>query len=321
MMSMKNRVFNTLIVLSAIVLVLFLCCGIASSANDRKIIIDKNLKPGMILKEAIELLGPPESIKLSNAGTIIIPYDTLGLSIEVVSDGKTIDSIHIESSFKGSFASGLEIGAETQKIISVYNQPDIFTGEKMEYSSIGRIFQIHQGKVTGADLYSDDSKLYHRIAMKEPEQPAETRATVRTEISKEVREELRKELREEVREEVKEEVRKEVKEKVREEIDKEYNQVYNEDTNIFDLYGFKVKQVSQKVIIKEITPGSLAEKGGLKVGEPIRKAFYQSNKIQNIYAIKGLEAILRRAVVKRQKTINILQEGNRYYIVNVPGVK
>ena len=73
--------------MSAIILINFVHAEIAESANNSQIIIDDNLKPGMALKDAIELLGPPERITVSNTGTIFIPYNTLGLSIEVFSDG------------------------------------------------------------------------------------------------------------------------------------------------------------------------------------------------------------------------------------------
>ena len=95
-----------------------------------------------------------ERIKIGDTGTVIIPYNTLGLSIEVMNDGTTVDGIHLQSTFKGRFASGLEIGADYQRILSAYNQPDIMTKDIIDYSDMARKFHIKQGRLVGADLYS-----------------------------------------------------------------------------------------------------------------------------------------------------------------------
>src|SRR4030042_6817556 len=127
-MVIGNRIMRFLIIISAIILIDLFYFGIAKPANNNKNIINENLKPGMLLKDAIELLGPPERIQVSKIGTIVMSYNTLGLSIEVMNDGTIIEGIHLQSSFKGRFASGLEIGADMQKIMSAHNnRPDIIT--------------------------------------------------------------------------------------------------------------------------------------------------------------------------------------------------
>ena len=97
-----------------------------------------------------------------------------------------------------------------------------------------------------------------------------------------------------------------------------YEEVYDEGASVFDFYGFKVKRANEGVIITEIRPESVAEYGGLKVGEPIRKAFFEGYGVRNIYSVPGLENILKKAIEKGKKTINILQSNNYYYIVEVP---
>ena len=112
-------------------------------------------------------------------------------------------------------------------------------------------------------------------------------------------EEVQEKVQEEVREEVKEELREEVKRELREEVLEEVNKEVAEDFDVFDLYGFKVKMLSKGVVISEIRPASVAENGGLKVGEPIRKAAYKGSSARNIYYVSGLEKILKRAIVKK----------------------
>lgn len=278
MMVIKNRIIPFLVIIATIFLVDFISFDIAKSVENSRIIIDENLKPGMALKDAIDLLGPPESIKVSDIGTVVIPYSALGLSVEVLSDGTIIEGIHLQSNFRGRFASGLEIGVEAQKILTVYNQPDIMTKDIIEYSDIARMFQIYQGRLVGADLYSEKSTLYRQVSSKETAKHEKKEAA-----------------------------------KYEDEETEEY-----EEVRVFDLYGFKVKNRPEGIIITEVRPGSVAEKGGLKVGEPIRKAFYKGRSVLNIYTATGLKAILERAINKGKKTINILQSENHYYKVSVP---
>ena len=285
-MVIGNRIMRFLIIISAIILIDLFYFGIAKPANNTQIIIDENLKPGMLLKDAIELLGPPERIQVSKIGTIVMSYNTLGLSIEVMNDGTIIEGIHLQSSFKGRFASGLEIGADIQKILSVDNRPDIITKGIIEYFDIARIFQIDQGRLVGADIYSGESTLYRQASNKQ---------TGRYEDI------------ETVNYEDKEPVNYEGIETMKYEGDR-----------IFDLFGFKAKSSFKgEVIITEIRPGSAAEHGGLKVGERVRKASFEGYE-RNIYSIPGLERILRKAIEKGKKTVNILQSNNYYYIVEVP---
>jgi hypothetical protein len=314
MMTVKSRINHFLIIISAIIVCDFVFLGTAESADNTQIIIDENLKSGMALKDAIELLGPPETIKVSNNGTVVIPYDTLGLSIEMMNNGTTIEAVHVQPSFKGRFASGIQIGADYQKILSTYNQPDIMTKENIEYFDQARIFQIHEGKLSGADLYAPTSTLYHRSSGTETVKNA---AIAPVAVSEDVPEGTREALRQELREEVREEVRQELREEVREEV----SQGLGEDVDIFDLYGFKVRNTSRGIVVTEIRPGSVAERGDLKTGEPIRKVFYGGAGKLNIYSVKGLEKFLRSAINKNKKTVNILQDKNYYYKVEVPEIK
>ena len=305
MMLIGNRIMKFFIIISTIILINLICFEIARPADNTQIIIDNNLKPGMPLKDAIELLGPPERIQVSKNGTVVLPYDTLGLSIEVMSDGTIIEVIHLQSSFRGRFASGLEMGADYQKILSAYDQPDIMTKDIIEYSDITRIFQIHQGRLVGADLYSGKSTLYSQVSIKETEKHEEVRG--------------KKVSNEEIRDEVvsDEEVRDE---QVRsEEVSNE--EARDKEIHVFDLFGFKIKNTYGGIIITEIRPASVAEYGGLKVGEPIRKASLEGYGVRNIYYMSGLESILRKAIEEGKKTINILQNKNHYYIVEVPKIK
>lgn len=298
----KNRYIW--IVTTVLLLSFYYLAGIAFAQAGGGITIDGNLKPGMPLKDAVELLGSPEKVKISDIGTVIMSYDSAGLSIEVLSDGSVVEAIHLQPGFKGRFASGIAIGDDTRKIITSYNKPDTETKEVIEYSMPARRFLIIQDKLAGADLYKDKSALYHQIPVKAV-----------------------KIFEEKITENNEKKVVEGSAEKVAEQKVENEDDYYNEEAaderdepeiNVFELYGFKVKQAGNKVIITEVTPGSFAEEGGLKVGEPIRKVFYERSSERNIYAVSGLKSILKRAIEKRRKFVNILQSQNYYFKMKVP---
>jgi hypothetical protein len=305
-----NRIMKFFIIISTIILIDLIYFEIAKPADNARIIIDENLRLGMPLKDAINLLGPPERIQISKIGTIVLPYDTLGLSIEVMSDETIIEGIHLQSSFKGQFASGLEIGVDFQKILSVYNQPDMMTKGTIEYYDIARIFQIDQGRLIGADLYSEKSTLYRQVSSKETGKygEKETGKYGEKEAGKYGEKEAGKY-------EEKETGGYEEKEAGKYEEKETGN---DEEVDVFELFGFKVKNTYQGVIITEIRPVSVAEYGGLKVGERVRKASLEGYGVRNIYTVSGVENILKKAIERGKKTVNILQDKNYYYIVEVP---
>ena len=221
---LKNKIVHFLLIISAVILFDLISFEIAMPAGNTSIIIDENLKAGMTLKDAIQLLGPPEKIFASDAGTVVMSYDKLGLSLEIMNNGNEVEKINIQSSFKGMFATGIEIGADFQKILSAYNQPDIMTKEFIEYSDLARRFQLSEGKLTGAELYSSADKINKPVTYKAPLK--ETARTVPAEtVSEEVNENMREALREELREEVREELREEA------------IKGYSKDFDVFSLYG------------------------------------------------------------------------------------
>lgn len=306
-----NRIMKLLVIISIIALVDLIHLGIAEPADNTQIIIDENLKIGMPLKDAMDLLGSPEKIQVTEIGTIVLSYDALGLSIEAVNDGTIVEGIHLLPSFRGKFTSGLEIGVDSEKILSVYNQPDIIKENTIEYHDMARVFHIHRGKLAGADLYSEKSTLYRQVTSEETEKPEEAHE----EVSEEIREELREEVREEVRQEIREEVRKEVRKEVRQTVLEDPL----EGASVFEIFGFEVKgSYDQGIVVTEIRPGSAAESGGLKVRERIRKVYFKGHEVRNIYAMSGLKMILKRAIEQGKKTVYILQNGNRYHKIEIP---
>ena len=163
--SVRIFLFITLATLS-----LFQPCHAGTEVSPSEIIIDENLKLGMTVKDAFNLLGSPERLEISDRGTILIPYSGYGLLIEVESNGTIIEGLHLQASFSGSFQSGLYMGADFQEILNVYRQPDGMTKDTIEYRDIARIFRTHDGKLVGADIYLSKGSLYRRVVGSTPAQ-------------------------------------------------------------------------------------------------------------------------------------------------------
>lgn len=246
----KEKIMYFRVVAAVLLLSFYYLTGIAFAQAGSGITIDENLKPGMPLKDAIELLGPPEKIKISDVGTVIMSYDNIGLSLEALSNSTIVESIHLQKGFKGSFASGaVKSGKRYEEKVTENIE------EKVVKSSAEKVAE--QSVEKKDDNYYDEEE---EEGQKEPE------------------------------------------------------------INVFELYGFNVKQGYSGVVVTEVKPGSFAEEGGLKVGEPIRKVFYEKSSERNIYAISGLKSILKRAIEKRRKFVNILQSKNSYIKMKVPRI-
>ena len=309
-MARKSKHFKLLLIFSTMISIGLMSFGISAAADSPQIVINETLKPGMALTEAMVLLGPPDTIEAVDTGTVMMPYDALGLSIEAMSGGTVIERIHIASTFKGKFSSGIGIGSDFQEIISAYGQPDMMTKEIIEYSGRAMVFQISRGKLVGADLYTGESALFHPTSSKKADtyvaEKAETYVPEKSEPYDAEKAEPRR--------------KKEI-ERVEDEEDDAYEEEEKRDLSreeLFDLYGFQVRMKKDKVVVTEVRPGSVAEEGGLKAGESIRKASYKGLGVRHIYTVGGLRSLLERAVNKRKKYVNILQDEHHYYKIRVP---
>lgn len=142
-------------------------------AQEKKaIVIGDSLKTGMPLKEAIALMGIPETMTIvrgtsSAVDSIIINYSQQGVAIHALNMGNVIEGIEIFPNFKGSFSSGIKLGANFQDLIGKYGAPQSLTKNIARYPKLGIYFLINKSdkKVLSAKAFSKDSKLLeHRLS-------------------------------------------------------------------------------------------------------------------------------------------------------------
>ncbi|GEM_PF-7134210 len=137
----RKKIMYFRVVAAVLMLSFYYLAGIAYAESGSGLTIDENLKPGMALKDAIELLGPPEKIKVSDIGTVIISYDNIGLSLEVLSGSSIVEAIHLQKGFKGSFASGTVNNAKRfEEKVTANNEEKVVKGsaEKIAEQSVDK---------------------------------------------------------------------------------------------------------------------------------------------------------------------------------------
>ena len=153
-----------------------LMCVVASgafAADEKKlalapgqIVIGENVSPGMPLKQAIEVLGVPDKVKVvrgasQDRDSIEITYAQHGLVIRAMSSGTQIEGIEIGPTFKGTFKSesGIKLGVKYEMVIGEYGLPASLTSQVMRYPKKGLYFQLNNERLLSAKTYANGTKL------------------------------------------------------------------------------------------------------------------------------------------------------------------
>jgi len=128
------------------------------------LVIGKNLKVGMPMKDVIALLGIPDKFDI-NRGTepqtdsLAIEYPAHGVVIHTLNKKTTVEQIEVLSSFKGSFAEGVAIGAKFNDLIAKYGTPSSLNAQMARYPDHGMFFQLEKDVLISARVFAKDSKI------------------------------------------------------------------------------------------------------------------------------------------------------------------
>ena len=147
-----------------IIFILVLLAGPAWAEGGKSLVIGKNLKVGMSITKAIELLGTPGKINV-NRGTeptndsISIRYDNHGVIIHAMAGKSAIEYIELMNSFKGTFTEGIKIGSKFPDMIGKYGMPETLTAKIARYPQRGLYFTMANEKVVSAKVFTHNSKL------------------------------------------------------------------------------------------------------------------------------------------------------------------
>jgi len=128
------------------------------------LVIGKNLKIGMSLQEAIQLLGTPRSIKVkrgteSTLDSISIEYAGHGIVIHFLNGKRKIEALEVCPQFVGRFAEGVKIGAKIAALIDKYGVPQSMNESMARYPEKGMYFSLKENVLIAANIFDKNSKL------------------------------------------------------------------------------------------------------------------------------------------------------------------
>ena len=128
------------------------------------LVIGKNLKVGMLLSEAIKLLGIPASFdvkrgKESQLDSISIDYPSQGIVLHSLNGKKKVEALEVLSEFKGRFAEGIKMGENFSVLIDRYGMPQSMNASLAKYPEKGMYFSLKDNMLVGVHIFAKNSKI------------------------------------------------------------------------------------------------------------------------------------------------------------------
>ena len=136
----------------------------AKKKKPEGLVIGKNLKVGMPLKDAIKLLGIPGSINIqrgteSKLDSISIEYANHGIVLHSLNGKRKIEVLEILPQFKGGFAEGIKIGEKFTVLIEKYGVPQSMNASLAKYPEKGMYFSLKENVLIAAHVFAKNSKI------------------------------------------------------------------------------------------------------------------------------------------------------------------
>ena len=136
----------------------------AKKKKPEGLVIDKNLKVGMPMEEAIKLLGIPRSIKIkrgteSKLDSISIEYVNHGIVLHSLNGKKKLEVLEILPQFKGRFAEGIKLGEKFTALIEKYGVPLSMNASLAKYPEKGMYFSLKENVLIAAHVFAKNSKI------------------------------------------------------------------------------------------------------------------------------------------------------------------
>ncbi|QPJ64499.1 MAG: hypothetical protein G3M78_03430 [Candidatus Nitrohelix vancouverensis] len=132
--------------------------------EEEGLIVGKNIKVGMPLSQAIDLLGIPKKLKVQRGmgpelDSVSVHYEGEGVIIHNLNDKGTLEELELLPSFKGQFDKGLKLGDKIDRLIEVYGVPDMFSNKIAQYPGKGIYFFLKGDTLVSAKFFVKDSKI------------------------------------------------------------------------------------------------------------------------------------------------------------------
>ena len=131
--------------------------------NSKTLVVGGNLKVGMTLSQAFEILGTPTFINVIRGGnpsfdSISIKYLSKGIILHAFTNNTRIEALEVLPNFKGEFIEGVNIGSKIEDLIKAFGIPNSMESFIARYPQKGIYFSLDNEIIISAQLFKKNSK-------------------------------------------------------------------------------------------------------------------------------------------------------------------
>ena len=132
--------------------------------NIKKFVIGKDLKVGMALSEAFEILGTPKFVNVMRGSnpsfdSISIEYLSQGIILHALTNKPRVEALEVLPNFQGKFIEGINIGSKIEGLIKAFGVPKSIEPFIARYPQKGLYFSLDNEVVVSAQVFKKNSKL------------------------------------------------------------------------------------------------------------------------------------------------------------------
>ena len=138
--------------------------GSPENNNSKNFVVGGNLKVGMTLSQAFEILGTPKFINVirgSNPSfdSISIKYLSKGIILHAFTNNPRLEALEVLPNFKGEFIKGINIGSKIEDLIKAFGIPNSMESFIARYPQKGIYFSLDNEIIISAQLFKKNNKL------------------------------------------------------------------------------------------------------------------------------------------------------------------
>ena len=131
--------------------------------NSKKFVVGGNLKVGMALSQAFEILGTPKFINVIRGGnptfdSISLKYLSKGIILHAFTNNTRIEALEVLPNFKGEFIEGINIGSKIEDLIKAFGVPNSMESFIARYPQKGIFFSLDNEIIVSAQAFKKNSK-------------------------------------------------------------------------------------------------------------------------------------------------------------------
>jgi hypothetical protein len=138
--------------------------GRPENNNSKTFVVGGNLKVGMALSKAFEILGTPKFINVIRGSdpsfdSISIKYLSKGIILHAFTNNPRLEALEVLPNFKGEFIKGINIGSKIEDLIKVFGVPNSMESFIARYPQKGIYFSLDNEIIESAQVFKKNSKL------------------------------------------------------------------------------------------------------------------------------------------------------------------